>query len=129
MNAVKEDVIQLIEKELEFSMTKYPLFGNEHEAYGVIKEEFEETFDELTNMQAGLALFWDGIKKNNEHIATTGVQNLYYTSMATAIEAIQVAAMCLKYGRSRDVIVDRKYNTGTTDLRYSSPEHEGAKQA
>ena len=97
MNAVNDEVLRLIDKELTYANTKFPLFSTPHEGYGVIKEEFEETFDEIVNMHGQVALIWDGTKKNNYHVISTGVSNLYTHAVNAAIEAIQVAAMCKKY--------------------------------
>lgn len=123
MNAVKNDVVELAKKELAYSMTKFPLFAGTHEGYGVLREEYEETFDEVVNMQSALALFWDGVKKNHPEIQLVGIQKLYDASICTAIEAIQVAAMCLKHGRSMDELNSGTINSTAGDARDSASEH------
>ena len=42
MNAVEEDVKQLVEKELESANKHFPQFHSPHEGWAVIREEAEE---------------------------------------------------------------------------------------
>ena len=39
MDAVKEDVELLVQKELESANKKFPMFHSDHEGYAVLKEE------------------------------------------------------------------------------------------
>lgn len=58
-----------IEAELESATKEFGPFNSTHEAYGVMKEEFDE--------------FWDAIKKNDINGAR--------------VEAIQIAAMATRF--------------------------------
>lgn len=100
MNAVKDDVIALVEKELISANKKFPLFRSSHEGYAVIKEELDECFDELVNAKGSMAMMWKDIKLNNQGI--NSAMNLRFTAVNMAIEAIQVAAMAQKYINSME---------------------------
>lgn len=64
------DIYEEIKKELDDANLKFPPFKSTHEAYAVIKEEFEE--------------IWDEVKKKNPD----------YLNMKK--ELIQICAMCVK---------------------------------
>ena len=50
MNAIKQDIKALVQKELESANKKYPAtFRSRHGAYGVMLEEFEEVSKEETD--------------------------------------------------------------------------------
>lgn len=40
-------IIQDVENEIGYSRTKFPAFHSGHEAYAVIKEEFEELWEDI----------------------------------------------------------------------------------
>ena len=98
MNAVKDEVLVLIEKELAFANTKFPLFTTAHEGAAVIKEEQEETSDAYVELEGKVAALWHQVKnnQNTDYI----VEEVYRTAVHVAIEAIQVAAMAAKYNMS-----------------------------
>jgi hypothetical protein len=70
MNDKIDFFLTRIKKELLSANKEHPLFNSYHEGYAVIKEEFEE--------------MWDEIKKRNPD------------SELIKAECIQTAAMCLK---------------------------------
>lgn len=51
MNAVKEDVEKLVQKELEYENQRFPMFRSGHGGAAVIFEEMQETENELNNVQ------------------------------------------------------------------------------
>jgi hypothetical protein len=64
-----EAIARMVVGELERASEKFGAFGGPHEGYGVIKEEFDEA--------------WDEIKKNNREMAWR--------------EMVQVAAMAMRF--------------------------------
>lgn len=86
--------LELARKELKRANTVSPLFRNGHEAYGVIKEEVEETRDEYIRMNARLATFWDNVKKDD--IDMGNLEMLRLSSLRCAAEAVQAASMAQK---------------------------------
>ena len=71
INVSGDKVVLDVFKELQRSMTKFPLFNSAHEGYGVILEELDE--------------LWDEVKKREPD-----VKNM-------RAEAVQVAAMAMKF--------------------------------
>ena len=84
-------IISMIKKELDFATSKFGIFHNTHEGYGVMKEEFDE--------------MWDRIKQNS---------NLCFE------ECVQLAAMSIRFiydladkqslARVQSAIGDRLWN-------------------
>ena len=98
MNAIKNDVQKLVQKELNSANEKFPLFNSPHEGYAVIKEEIEECMDDLTMMLEAFSAAWDKIK-NNKYAFNT-IHQVKEFAESLAIEAVQVAAMADKYNLS-----------------------------
>ena len=95
MNAVKQDVEKLVQKELESANQKFPMFRSDHEGYAVIKEEIEESEQALENTKVYLNLLWIGVKENLVHERNIKYLKRYAEDLAC--ESIQVAAMAQKF--------------------------------
>ena len=59
MNAIKNDVLRLTEKELAAANKKFPLFNGKHEAYAIILEESEEAQEEMQNLECLVSDYWN----------------------------------------------------------------------
>ena len=70
----REEVMQMIKTELMITDSQKPKFHSNHEGYGVIKEEFDE--------------LWDEIK---------GSKTFDKANRLMVDEAVQVAAMAIKF--------------------------------
>lgn len=91
MNGVK----YLVQHELDMASEEHgEKFHSNHEAYAVIKEEIEETSDELATIADSLDRMWCSIMVDEK----IGVHLEYIEkhAMQCACEAIQVAAMARK---------------------------------
>lgn len=99
MNAVKQEVEKLVQKELESANQRFPMFRSDHEGYAVIKEEIEESEQALENTKLYLNLFWIGVKENLVH--ERNIKYLKRYAEELACEAIQVAAMAQKFINSQ----------------------------
>ena len=99
MNAVKQEVEKLVQKELESANQKFPMFRSGHEGYAVIKEEIEESEQALEKTKVYLNLLWIGVKGNLVH--ERNIQYLKRYAEGLACEAIQVAAMAQKFINSQ----------------------------
>lgn len=97
MNAVKDDVIRLVEKELESANKKFPRFNSAHEGYAVILEEMEEAGENLNNADILLKELWCGVKHNSVSLYMDDVAALKTEAINAACELIQVAAMAQKF--------------------------------
>lgn len=96
MDAVKNDIKKLIDKELDAANEVNRPFASMHEAYAVIKEELEEAEDEYEKAGRFLHMAWINIKHDNAINAKIGLADVYNAAMNLAVEAVQVAAMCKK---------------------------------
>ena len=95
MNAVENQVRQLVEVELAADNVRFPQFHSTHEGYAVILEEMEETKDQLAAAERFLSYAWDRVK--NDTKAREQVDYVKLFAINAACEAIQVAAMCQKF--------------------------------
>ena len=91
----KEKILALAAEELADANTKHPpTFNSMHEAYAVIKEEFEELKNEVDYMEFYLVKLWERVKEDSD---TTGFCKMLKNAAISAVqEAIQVIAMCDK---------------------------------
>ena len=97
MDAIKNDVIQLIDKELTAANSKFPMFSSPHEGYAVMLEEYDETEDELKLCRNMFSLLWEDVKSNNYKGQANKAANIREYAMRTAVEAIQLSAMAQKF--------------------------------
>ena len=95
MNAVENQVRQLVEVELAAANERFPQFHSAHEGWAVIKEEMEETEEELAKMKIYLAGAWGNITSDVQ--ANSDIESLKQRAINAACEAVQVAAMCQKF--------------------------------
>ena len=98
MNAVKEDVEKLVQKELESANQRFPMFRSDHEGAAVIYEEIQEAEYEFECIKDRFQELWRSVKCNmspewNYEINTVIVNR----ATNLACEAIQVAAMAQKF--------------------------------
>lgn len=99
MDAVKNDIKKLIDRELDAANEVNPPFTSMHEAYAVIKEELEEAEDEAEKAVRFLDIAWHSIKQPDDigiNNAKVAIADMYKAAMNLAVEAVQVAAMCKK---------------------------------
>ena len=97
MDAIKQKIYELTETKLKAANEKFPLFASSHETYGVIFEEFEETRDELNELESSVDRFWLGVKQNTSYIVEIDrLAEIYERAVRLAVEAIQTAAMARK---------------------------------
>lgn len=97
MNAIKQGIKALVQKELESANQKYPTtFRSRHEAYGVMLEEFEEAQDELETCMADLEIFKLYMKDDGGSGEKEILLDLKEHSENLMAEAGQLAAMAQK---------------------------------
>ena len=101
MNAVEDDVVKLVNKELESANKKFPMFRSAHEGCAVILEELEEARAEMVDTEAFYNLMWKTVKENSDFGSLLDVIQMKAESLAC--EAIQVAAMAKKFKESMDL--------------------------
>ena len=98
MNAVKQDVEKLVQKELESANSKFPMFRSDHEGAAVIFEEIQEAEYELECTKDRFQELWRFVKCNlsSEWIAEVNVA-IMNRAVNLACEAIQIADMAQKF--------------------------------
>ena len=96
MNAVKEDVENLVQKELESANQRFPMFRSDHEGAAVIVEEIEECKQEIENLEIQFEVLWSYVKADNK-ISVITSKRLKLAAENLACAAIQVAAMAQKF--------------------------------
>lgn len=88
-------VEKLANEELNRSYKKFPSFHSPHEGYAVIKEELEETDEEVTGIKHGAMCMWSAIRCND--VTPVYLNEIKEHAIHAAAEAIQVAAMAQKF--------------------------------
>lgn len=101
MDAVKQDVEKLVQKELESANRKFPMFHSDHEGYAVLKEEVEEAEIDLMQIKDELSCLWKFTKSNLDKPKQNSAVLIKQKAEELAVEAIQVAAMAQKFIDSR----------------------------
>jgi len=71
-------------------------FHSDHECYAVLKEEIEETEDEVRLLGEELQRLWLDVKSDNSQNAQQKIKYMQIIAEKAAAELIQVVAMCQK---------------------------------
>jgi hypothetical protein len=104
MDAVRKEIEELVQKELDSANSMFPLFHSAIEGYAVILEEMQETGEALEKSNMYLESLWFQIRKNiSGHVTNTMADGIKLYAIKTATEAVQVAAMAQKYLDSMEV--------------------------
>jgi len=77
-----------------------------HEAYAVIKEEFEEAETETYRVGYNLVSAWEKIKSNQPHAEQ--LEAIMNNALSAAAELVQVAAMAHKALQGYAIMEERK---------------------
>lgn len=98
MNAVEDQVRELVDVELASANKQFPQFHSPHEGWAVMQEEINEMkFDMKWIKKYQKLLFFD-IMKNYGKISQDGsAEVIKKYAISAACEAIQVAAMAQKF--------------------------------
>ena len=95
MNAVENQVWELVAVELEAANKQFPQFHSQHEGYAVILEELQEAKEQLDDIERHIGYAWNIIRDNRK--AGSMIETIGTRAVWAACEAIQVAAMCRKF--------------------------------
>lgn len=96
-------LMQAAEEEQDAAIGAHGLFHSDHEAWAVMKEEVQELlelFDE-DKIYVDLDKLW-GMVRRDEPISEGDLYDIYKWAQRCAEEAVQVFAMCLKWGESNE---------------------------
>ena len=97
MTKLKEQVTRLVDFELEMANKEHgERFNSAHEAYAVMKEEYEESKEALIDVSTLLnECFWTSCRYNENCVDIA--EDIRNEAIKAACECIQVAAMAQKY--------------------------------
>lgn len=95
MNAVENQVRELVKVELAAANERFPQFHSPHEGYAVILEETDEIKEQLEAAERYLGYLWDRVKHDSP--TRSQAENLVLFFSNVACEAVQAAAMCKKF--------------------------------
>lgn len=115
MNELIKEVEQITQTELNRANASFPLFNSKHEGYAVIKEELEETREALDTLESSIDVLWQDVRdKDVPRIIAdfNTTEEMHAQAVAVAAEAIQTAAMILKYDMS---LLDKAENEEKND--------------
>lgn len=88
--------------ELEEANKNHPGFSSYHEGYAVIREETEELEESVAPVKEVLELLWQVVRKD-EAATDKLLDELYENALYAAGEAVQVAAMAMKFKTTLEV--------------------------
>lgn len=99
MNAVKNDIEALVQKELKSANEHFPQFHSAHEASSVLREEVEELKEDVSMIKQYFNVLWQYVKRNeaDSEYAGDNLDGIRVHAVNAAVEAVQVAAMCDKF--------------------------------
>ena len=95
MNAVENQVRELVKVELAAANERFPQFHSAHEGYAVIQEEVDELKEDMDRINGRITSLRARVRFNNS--CEELVSRIYDDAINAACEAIQVAAMCRKF--------------------------------
>ena len=95
MNAIENQVRELVAVELAAANERFPQFHSAHEGYAVIQEEVDELKEDMDRINCRIASLRARVRFNNS--CEELLSRIYDDAINAACEAIQVAAMCKKF--------------------------------
>jgi len=95
LNAVENQVRELVRAELDAANKQFPQFHSAHEGYAVIQEEVDELKEDMDRINCRITSLRARVRFNNS--CEELVSRIYDDAINAACEAIQVAAMCEKF--------------------------------
>ena len=96
----KELITQACKAELSNAKSYGEFYNSPHEAYAILKEEVEETTDNLKSVIRLLNTIWQNIKDNDDEELVANILTLKSYALLTVFEAVQVCAVSEKFKES-----------------------------
>ena len=99
MNAVKQDIEKLVQKELESANQKFPVFHSDYEGAAVILREIDNAKLQMVRTKERFENVWSFVKHESHSEELT--LDLKHCAIELACSAIQVEAMAQKFINSQ----------------------------
>lgn len=96
MNVVEKEVIAAVDKECAAAINSFGYFHSDGEAYATIREEMEETQEEMCRAEQLVKTMWASCRTNSHNGFYCDASMLYEIGIRAACEAIQMAATAKK---------------------------------
>lgn len=95
MNAVENQVRELVAAELESANRQFPQFHSPHEGWAVMLEEVEEAESAIESVRVCMEILWKYYIRANDS-GVERVESIKEYAIQLACEAIQIGAMAQK---------------------------------
>ena len=96
IEAIKSGVMKLVGDEYNRANREHPPLHSDHEAFAVLLEEVCELGEEVEAIKGHMRDQWELIRKNESSLFV--VAEIERRAISAACEAIQVAAVCERWG-------------------------------
>lgn len=103
MNALKEIISDLVDKEKTSAIKNHGYAHSDHEALALLREEICEAQSEIKLITIWEVALKQSVYRNECHQYSKLVNEIKQKAINGACELIQVAAMCDKFKESREV--------------------------
>lgn len=103
MNALKEIISDLVDKEKTSAIKNHGYAYSDHEALALLREEICEAQSEIKLITIWEVALKQSVYRNECHQYSKLVNEIKQKAINGACELIQVAAMCDKFKESREV--------------------------
>lgn len=100
MDKLMMNLEPVILSELHEANNNYPLFQSQHEGVAVIREEVEEAQQSMGAVLDHWKSLWHDVKADNYDFQYEDIDYLRESAKNLAGEAVQICAMCDKWGLS-----------------------------
>lgn len=109
---IKTEIVEaIIDLELNEAIKEHgKKYKSLHEAYGVLREELEETVEELTYVMKNFNESWEATKEDDFERAETAFKGIYISLIEMLREGVQVGAVALKALDSIEEMKEKKEN-------------------
>ncbi len=96
-NVIRDEITELVDKELDAANKKFGLNHSDHESYAVLHEEVDEAREALALVEYQERIVWNAVKSNADSVIMCKLyEKVYDAAVNLAVEAAQVAAMARK---------------------------------
>lgn len=96
MKEIRIGIERLADSELQRATQEYHLFASDHEAESVIREEIEESAEDIEQIEEQYYELWNAVRADDEEAAYEAANRIKHYAVYAAAELVQVAAMADK---------------------------------